>query len=455
VRVLKQLLGPDIIDIINERNWPALKEGLAEWPPAEVADLLMRIDRNDRVLLFRALSRRLAADAFSCLDRRRQDTLLRELTDGDTSQLLANLRPDDRTALLTELPAPVTRRLLHLMDPERIKQTCRLLGYPEKSVGRLMTPDYVAVRPGWTVRRALEHIRQWGKDSETVNMVYVTDDDGVLLDDIKLRLFILADPDEAVERLMNCSFVSVSAFDDREEAVRIIRRYDLVALPVVDSENVLLGIVTVDDLMDVQERETTEDFQRIGGISVQPGAERVIEHIRDAPVFLLYRRRISWLLLLIIVNLFSGAVIALFEDMIAKVIALVFFLPLLIDSSGNAGSQAATLMVRALATGDVSRADWARLLLKELATALALGLSMGVAVSLVGMYRGGPELALVVALSMVLVVVAGSLIGMSLPFALTRFGRDPATASTPLVTSLCDIMGAVVYFSIARWVLSS
>ena len=452
--MLKQLLGPDIIDIINERDWAALKEGLADWPPPEVADFLMGIDKNDRVLLFRALPRRLAADAFSYLDRRQQDVLLRELTDSDTTELLANLRPDDRTALLTELPAHVTRRLLNLMDPERIRQTCRLLGYPEKSVGHLMTPDYVSVRPGWTVRRALDQIRQWGKDSETVNMVYITDEKGFLLDDIKLRRLILADPDETVERLMSRNFVSVSAFDDCEEAVRIIRRYDLVALPVVDSDNILLGIVTVDDLMDVQERETTEDFQRIGGISVQPGAERVIEHLRDAPVSLLYRRRIFWLLLLIFVNLFSGAVIALFEEMIAQVIALVFFLPCLIDSSGNAGSQAATLMVRALATGDVRLTDWARLLLKELATALALGLSMGVAVAFIGMYRGGPKLALVVALSMVLVVVVGSLIGMSLPFALTRFKKDPATASAPLVTSLCDIMGVLVYFSIANSLLT-
>ncbi|MDD5555741.1 MAG: magnesium transporter [bacterium] len=450
--MLKQLLGPDIRDIIRERNWPALKEGLAAWPPPEVADLLMSLDRNDRVLLFRALPRRHAADVFAYLDRRQQDVVLRELTDGETGQLMADLRPDDRTALLEEMPAAVTRRLLHFLGPEDRREASRLLGYPEESVGRLMTPNYVAVRPEWTIRQALDHIRRWGKDSETVNMVYVTDESGRLLDDIKLRRFILADTEEKVGQIMDGSFVSVSAFDDREKAVRTIRRYDLVALPVVDSENVLLGIVTVDDLMDVQEREASEDFQKIAAVSVERG-DGMIASIRDAPIPLLYRRRISWLLLLVFVNLFSGAAMACFEATIARVVALVFFLPLLIDSSGNAGTQAATLMVRALATGDVRAGDWARMILRELATAAALGISMGLAVSVVGLYRGGPRLALVTSLAMAVVVVVGSVIGMSLPFILTRLRRDPAAASAPLVTSLCDIIGVLVYFSIAEWLL--
>jgi magnesium transporter len=444
--MLKEELKPEVLDVIEARDWEALRGILADWPAPEIADLLLHLRKPDRVLLFRALPRTVAADVFSQLEFDRQEALLIDLSDEETRHLLGDMNPDNRTQLLAEMPGQATQRLINLLGPNDLEQTRWLLGYPSDSVGRLMTPDYVAVRPEWTVAQSMEHIRSQGRNSETVYRVYVTDDDWHLLDDIELRHFIFAPPTAEVADLMDGSVISVSAFADRADAVRLIRRYDLIAVPVVDSEGVLVGIVTVDDVLDVAEAEATEDFHRVG--SVGP----VKMSLREAPVSFLYRRRIGWLMALVVMNVFSGAGIAYYEDTIAAAVALVFFLPLLIDSGGNAGSQSATLMVRALATGDVRSADWFRLIVKELAVALAIGLTMAVGVSAISYFRA-PEVMVVVALTMTLIVLVGSLLGMSLPFLLTRFGFDPATASAPLITSLADISGVLIYFSIATWYL--
>lgn len=445
--MLKELLQPEIEELIRRQDWTVLREALALWPSPELSDLLLSLPKSDRVLLYRSLPRDGAADVFAHLEPADQDDLLRDLSDEETRHLLANLHPDDRTHLLEELPAQVTQRLLDLLDPEDLREARWLLGYPEGSVGRLMTPDYVAVRQDWTIEEALRFIRHAGKRSETVNRIYVVDSDLRLVDDIPLRPFILAEPDARVSDIMDHSYVSVSAFADREEAVRVIRRYDQVALPVLDSKGVLVGIVTVDDLLDVAEEEATDDFHRVG--SVGP----ILTPLLDTPLKVLYRRRIGWLLVLIVVNIFSGAGIAYFESTISATVALVVFLPLLIGSAGNAGAQSTTLMVRALATGDVTKSDWIHLLGRELGVATGLGLTMAVAVLIPGFYHGGPDVAVVVATTMMLVVVVGSIIGMSLPFLLDRFELDPATASAPLVTSIADIVGVIVYLSFATWYL--
>lgn len=437
----------DLSRLLALRDWPSVRDRLRESPAPEVTDLLESVPGPDRALLFRALPRPQAAEAFSHLERSAQDDLLLSLTDDETRSLLEEMSPDDRTHLLEELPGRVTQRLLNLLGPEDLQVARNLLGYPEESVGRLMTPDYVAIRPDWSVARALEHLRVHGRDSETINRVYVVDAGWHLLDDIELRRLILADPARSVADVMDHTFAAVQASSDREQAVRLIQRYDQVALPVVDSAGVLLGIVTVDDLLDVAEAEATEDFHRVG--SVRP----LRTSLREAGMGYLYRQRIGWLLALVLMNVFSGAGIAYFEETIAATVALVFFLPLLIDSAGNAGSQAATLMVRAMATGDVGKGDWLRLAGRELLVATGLGLTMALGVTLVAWFRGGPQVAMVVATTMSLVVVMGSLVGMSLPFLLGRLKLDPATASAPLVTSIADISGVLIYFSLARWML--
>jgi magnesium transporter len=436
----------DVQELIDKADWPTLRSRVTALPAPELADMLLELDAPARVLFFRLLPRDLAADVFAHLGPEVKNALLEVLASEETRELLANLSPDDRTHLLEELPGQVTSDLLRLLGPEDLQEARALLGYPEDSVGRLMTPDYVAIRPGWTIARALEQIRATGRNSETINVIYVVDERGRLVDDIELRRIILADPGATVSDVMDHTFASISAFSDREAAVTLIRRYDLVALPVVDSQGVLIGIVTVDDLLDVAVEEATEDFHKVG--SVGP----IRTSLREAGIAMLYRRRIGWLLVLVFMNIFSGQGIAYFEETIAGAVALVFFLPLLIDSGGNAGSQSATLMVRALATGDVHMRDWFHLIGRELTVATTMGVTMAVGVSMIAWFRA-PEILVVVALTMVLIVVVGSLLGMSLPFVLTRLGWDPAAASAPLITSVADICGVLIYFSVASWYL--
>ena len=443
--LLGRLVRPGVEEMVAERRWMDLREVLSDWAAPEVADLLVELPRSDRAVVFRLLNRERAAEVFAHLESEDQNILIGALTNEETRLLLADLPPDDRTQLLEELPGRVTQKLLNLLSPGDLKEARHLLGYPEESVGRLMTPDYVAVRPEWTVRRVLEHVRAKGRYSETINRIFVVEQGWRLVDDIDLRRLILADPDATVSDVMDHTFVAIPATADREEAVRLIQRYDQVALPVTDSAGVLVGMVTVDDVLDVAEEEATEDFHRVGSVEPLRGS------LRAAGIGFLFRRRVGWLLVLVGVNIFSGAGIAYFEDVIAATVALVFFLPLLIDSAGNAGSQAATLVVRAMATGDVDAEDWLRLVGREVAVALGLGATMAAAAGTLGLFRGGSEVAVVVAITMVLVVLVGSVVGLSLPFLLERLGLDPATASAPLVTSIADISGVLIYFSVATW----
>lgn len=437
----------EIKDLIEQRRWSALREYLARFPGPELADLLGEMDKSDRALLFRLMPRELSAEMFSYLEPDSRDDLLIDLTDQETRQLLASLSPDDRTELLAELPGQVTQRMLNLLSPEDLREARELLGYPEESVGRLMTPDYVAVRPEWTIGRALEHIRHQGRDSETINVVYVVDESWKLLDALDLRRFILTDPTNTVEQIMDYSFVAVAASEDREEAVRLMQRYDLIVLPVVDSAGVLLGIVTIDDVIDVAQEEATEDFQRTA--SVAP----LRVSYNAASVWTLYSKRIGWLAVLMLVNLFSSGVIAAFEETLAAVVALAFFIPLIIDTGGNAGTQSAIIMVRALSTGDVKLNQWLRTFLRELAIGLLIGVTLGVLGMGLGIMRDGFTLGIVVFLTMVTMLLITNLLGMSLPFLLTRLNLDPAAASGPLITSIADIVGLAVYFTIATRLL--
>ncbi|HEV2129468.1 MAG TPA: magnesium transporter [Longimicrobiaceae bacterium] len=445
--MLKELVKPTIEQLIAQRRWSELREALSDWEAPELADLLMDVEKADRVLLFRALPRLLSAEVFSYMEFQEQDELLHDLTDSETRALLANLAPDDRTVLLDELPGQVTQRLLNLLSPEDMREARILLGYPEESVGRLMTPDYVAVRPDWTIDAALDHIRRHGKRSETINRIYVIDSSWRLVDDLDLRKFILAKSQETVEAIMDHSFVSVSAFADREEAVRLIGRYDLVALPVVDSDGVLVGIVTVDDVLDVAEEEATEDFHKAASVTpLRMG-------YWEATLWTLYRTRIGWLSGLVLVNLVSGGVLAAFEETLTSVVALAFFIPLIIATGGNAGMQSATIIIRGISTGDVDLPQWGHAFLREAGIGIFLGLTLGVLTAVLGIARGGWDLGLVVFLTMISMLMVTNLLGMSLPFLFGKLGIDPAVASGPLVTSVADIIGLLIYFSIATWLL--
>ena len=420
---------------------------LGELRVQDVAALLMQLDDDEIAATFRRLPAEQWADVFSYLDDYHQQLLLTELSDGEKRHVLSGLVPDDLTALLEELPEERVEGLLRLLPFRDVRRALKLLGYPEDSVGRLMTPDFVAVRLEQTIAEALTQIRSQIERYETINVVFVVDEDDRLANIIPLKRFILGRPEDPLATLVSGSVVSIEVTADREEAVRLMQHYDLSVLPVVDADQHLLGIITVDDVLDVAEEEATEDFHKLGSV----GAVNL--SLRDARPSLLYRKRIGWLLVLVLVNVLSGAAIAVYEHAIEALVVLVFFLPLVIASGGNAGAQSATLMVRALATGDVQMRDWLRLWGKELGVAVALGATMGAAVSIIGVWRGGPEVGLVVAIAMILVVVVGSMMGMLMPFLLARFKVDPATASTPLITSIADIAGILIYFSVATAML--
>jgi magnesium transporter len=440
----------EIQELIDSREWKKLRYELEKMDPNDIAELIEEITRHgDDAIIFRLLPRDIAKDTFQLLEYDKQQELVEELADRKhlLAELLNDLDPDDRTALFEELPGPVTQRLIQLLSPEERRISIQLLGYPEESIGRLMTPDYVAVKPDMTITEALNHIRQFGKDSETLNVVYVVDKNWKLVDDIRLREILLARTDQTIEDLMDSRFVYLNVLDDQETAISVFHDYDRVALPVINAEGVLLGIVTFDDVMDIEEEEATEDFHKFGSIQ-----DLILSPLK-AKIFLLYKKRIPWLVVLVFMNIFSGAAISAYEDIIQSVVSLVIFLPLLIGSGGNAGAQSATLMVRALATGDVVIKDWFRLTGKELLVSLLLGLTMALAVSLIASIRA-PEILVVVALSMVGTVLIGSILGLSLPFIFTMFNYDPATASAPLVTSLADISGVLIYFSLASWLLA-
>ncbi|MES2764260.1 MAG: magnesium transporter [Bacteroidota bacterium] len=454
--MLKELLKPEIQELIESRQWSELREVLATWPAPEIADLLLDNEKHDRVLMFRSLPRALSTEVFSYLEPDQQDALLEELTDAETREILASLSPDDRTSLLEELPAEITQRLLNLLNPDDLKEARQLLGYPEGSIGRMMTPDFVMVRPDWTIKRALAHIRKFGKNSETINRIYVRDISGKLVDDIMLRNIILAEEDDTVESLMDFNVVSLSAFDEQEEAVRTLEKYDIPAIPVVDSEGYLIGIVTFDDVMDVAQEEATEDIQRIGGV------EALDEPYMSTPFLKLIQKRAGWLIVLLFGEMLTTTALGFFEHELDKAVILSLFLPLIISSGGNSGSQATTLIIRALALGEIRLRDWWRILRKEILVSLVLGLILGVigflrieAWSLFSDIYGIHSflIALTVGISLVGVVMWGSICGSMMPFILKKLKFDPATASAPFVATVADVVGLVIYFLVAISIL--
>lgn len=433
--------------LIRDKNWITLKQNLSKVDPSCIARLIAGISSDkERIIIFRLLSREQAKQTFQRMTYSEQKAIIDGLASNSTeiTLLLDDLDPDDRTAFFEELPGEVSQKLMQLLSPREREITTQLLGYPPGSIGRLMTPEYVAVRPSFVVRQAIRHIREFGSNSETLDRIYVVEDTWKLIGSVSIKDIIIAHPQTMISELTDDYLVYLCAYDDRNAAIKVFRENELNALPVVDSHGVLVGIVTADDVINLAEAKAAVEFQRFGSVS-----NGVINPLK-ARIGKLYSRRIVWLLALVFVNIFSGTAVQYYENVIQSVVSLVFYLTLLIDSSGNAGSQSATLMIRALAVGDVQVSHWARLLGKELFVSLLLGLTMAAAVSLVSTFQA-PEVMPVVALTMVLTVVCGSLLGMLLPFVLTKFSVDPATASAPLITSLCDIMGVVIYLSLASW----
>jgi magnesium transporter len=456
------LILPEIRSLIAARDFNGLRDIFKEWPPADLADVILDLPEDEQVILFRVLPTALAADVFEYIGIEEQQKLLRAMAHEQVVGILNEMSPDDRTALLEELPSAASRQLIRLLTPEERQIAQALLGYPEGSVGRLMTPDFIAVHEDWTVKEVLDYVREFGNDSETLNVLYVVDERGKLIDDVRIREFLLKPLTAKVSEIRDETFVALRVNDSQEDAVNIFRKYDRSALPVVDSNNVLVGIVTIDDMLDVAEQEATEDIQKIGGM------EALDEPYMRISFFQMVRKRAVWLVVLFLGEMLTATAMATYQDELARALVLALFLPLIISSGGNSGSQASTLMIRAMALGEVHLRDWWRVMGRELQAGLALGALLGV----IGVIRVAawamigenyfhrqpygphwPLVAITVGIALVGVVLWGTLSGSMLPFVLRRLGADPATSSAPFVATLVDVTGLVIYFSIAFFIM--
>lgn len=452
-----ELIQPEVAELIREGRYSELREALHGIPPADVADVVSVLEPSEAAVAFRFLTRDDAGGVFAYLDAEHQQALIKELGNQQAVRIVEGMDPDDRVRLLDELPHEVAQRLIASLNPEDRKVTQAILGYPARSVGRLMTPDYIRVQPDWTIAQALDHIRKNGRDAETINVVYVVDDHGILIDDIRLRQLLLAEPEAPVKSLMNHSFVCLTADQKQEEAVRMLTRYDRVALPVVDSRGALLGIVTHDDIADVAQEEATEDMQKMGGL------EALDEPYSTIPFLRLVRKRITWLAFLFVGEMFTASALGYFEDELERTVILSLFIPLIVSSGGNSGSQATSLIIRALALREIGLGDWWKVLRRELACGATLGLILG----LMGLARihvwHWAHLAnysvyfhlvgLTVMCALLGIVLWGSVVGAMLPFILKRIKLDPATSSAPFVATLVDVTGIIIYLTVAMVIL--
>lgn len=439
-------------EVISSEDKLAIRDFLNKQNISDVANLIHEYAAHEATIIANMAINR-AAKVFKILDLSTQKEIIKELPSNKTAELLNELPADDRTDFLEELPKTVIRDLIKLLDPEERKITLSLLGYPEDSVGRLMTPDYVYVYEDNTVEEVFATIRKFAKNSETIDVIYVINKEGELIDDIRIRDIILSSPEKKVHELIDGRVVALNVNEDQETANQTFKMNNRVALPVIDDNNKLLGIVTIDDMLWVANEEFSEDMQKMGG------TEALDEPYLDMPIFKLFRKRITWLLALFLGELLTASVMGYYEEEIAKAVFLATFIPLIISSGGNSGSQASTLIIQAMAVGEITIKDWWRVLRREIISGLLLGAVLG----LVGFGRVllwhtimpqiyGPHyllIALAVGTSLVGVILWGTLSGSMLPMILKRLGADPAVSSAPFVATLVDVTGLLIYFSFA------
>lgn len=437
--------------IIATENKLEIREFLDDQNIADVAELINEYpDYEAQIIANQSIHR--AASTFKILDFTAQKRIISELPSFKTAELLNELQADDRTDFLEDLPKEVLRELIKLLEPEERKITLALLGYPEDSVGRLMTPDYVYVNEHNTVSEVFEIIRKYAKNTETIDVIYVINEHGQLIDDLRIKEFILAAPDKLVSELMDDRVIALNVNDDQEHANQVFKMNNRVALPVVDNNNVLLGIITIDDILWVAQEEFSEDMQKMGGI------EALNEPYLEMPLMKLFRKRVGWMIILFLGEMLTATAMSFFQDEIAKAVVLALFVPLIISSGGNSGSQASTLIIQAMAIGEITVGDWWRILKREILSGLMLGSVLGS----IGFIRVAAwsqftpiygehwlYVALTVGISLVGVVLWGTLSGSMLPLFLKKLGADPAVSSAPFVATLVDVTGLIIYFSVA------
>ncbi|SFA59291.1 magnesium transporter [Pedobacter suwonensis] len=453
---MEEMVVEEIQELLEKENDKALKQYLDQLNISDVEELIDELPQHAAKFI-ETLSLNRAVNVFRILDFPTQERIIKKLSGNKLNQIIKDLPPDDRTALFSELKGDVVKKMITLLPPEERKESLALLGYKEDSIGRLMTPDYIAVKPEWSISRVLAHIRRYGKNSETIDVVYVINKDGVLLDDIRIREVLLADPEAIIGELTDKRFIALKANDPQEDAINIFRMNNRVALPVVDEHNILLGIVTVDDILWIANEEYTEDMHKIGG------TEALDEPYLDIPIFKLVKKRAGWLIVLFLGEMLTATAMQHFEIELEKAVVLSLFIPLIMSSGGNSGSQASTLIIQAMALGEVTIAEWWRVMRRELVSGALLGIILGtigfvriVTWQELHLYNYGPHwflIATTIFFTLVGIVLWGSLIGSMMPIILKKLRLDPATSSAPFVATMVDVTGIVIYFSVAVLIL--
>lgn len=434
------------------------REELINKHPHDIAEALEAMNPRERTVAFLLLPGALQAEIFPFFDKDLQAELLKSLGNREIAEVLENMSPDDRTEFFEDFPDQLIKDVINLLSLEERQVALTLIGYKEDSVGRIMTPYYIQAKKTWSVSQTLRHVKRYGKKAETLNFIYIVDEDQKLIDDIKVGKLLLADDEAQLERLMDFEFVSVSTTQTREEATIVFEKYDRAALPVVSERGVLVGIVTFDDMLDEIEKRDTEDIQKFGGLEALD-----LPYVKTS-LLKMVQKRAGWLIILFLSEMLTASAMGYFEDEIQKAVLLALFIPLIISSGGNSGSQAATLIIRAMALDELSLRDWWFVMRKEILSGLLLGGILGaigfirVATwQVVGIYNYGlhwQAVGLTVALSLVGIVLWGTLSGSMIPFVLKKFKLDPATSSAPFVATLVDVTGVIIYFSIAALILS-
>ena len=432
-------------ELLESRQYTKLRQTISEMNTVDIATAMGEMENEDSLKMFRILPKDMAADVFADLELDAQQYIIRSLSDREASNIIDNLMADDATDLLEEMPASVVKRILANASPETRADINHLLQYPEDSAGSIMTVEYVDLREDMTVADAIERIRKKGVDSETINICYVVTRQKVLVGTVALRYLLIMKPDEIIGDIMNTNVISINTMTDQEEAARVFQKYGFTAMPVVDNESRMVGIITIDDVVDILEEEATEDIEKMAAIvpSDKPYPK--------VGIFETYRSRIPWLLFLMISATFTGAIITGFEDALSAFVVLTAYIPMLMDTGGNAGSQASVSIIRGLSLKEIEFEDIFKIIWKEIRVAALCGLTLAGAnfVKLIFLDRLSITVAAVICVTLLIVVLIAKMVGCCLPMLASKLGFDPAVMASPFITTIVDALSLLVYFNIA------
>lgn len=444
-----KIFTPELKELIDNKNLKELSSILRELHPADIVDIIRELESAERVIALRILDKKKIAEIFSLLHPEEEEELLRHFTEQRVKEILLEMDPDDRTQLLDELPASVVKKYLRLLPKEERDEANILLNYPPKSAGRVMTTEYVDLRTEMSVSEALEHIRKTGPDRETIYTCYAINEERILCGVVSLKDIILAKSDQKISKIMNKNVYKVNTVDDQEEVAKTIQRYDFLSVPVVDSENRLVGIITVDDILDIVEEEVTEDFHKMAAMQLPE------EEYFRAGFFKHVSGRVVWLFVLVLAATVSGKLLQKYSLALSSVIALAYFIPMLMGAGGNIGAQSSTLVIRALATGELTLRHWGKVLWKEVCTGILIGTVLGLTAFIIAViFLRNTMMGITVGVSVATVVLVGNMAGAITPLIFRYLKLDPAIVSAPLITTMIDVTGIIIYFEIARRILN-